>query len=85
MRDLIKINTLFSRLILKKIFKKNILVKSYKDSQGFRKYKSEEGYLNGNDNGKKLNVKKIDAPVFHYNGIRTPRNMFKKIKNFFNS
>jgi hypothetical protein len=65
-----------------RIFKKNILVKSYKDSQGFRKYKTEEGYLNGTDEGQKLLVKKIDAPVFHYNGIRTPRHMFEKIKNF---
>jgi hypothetical protein len=65
-----------------RIFRKNNLVKSYKDSQGFKKYKTEKGYLDATDEGQKLNVKKIDAPIFHYNGIRTPRHMFEKIKNF---
>lgn len=65
-----------------RIFRKNLLVKSYKDSQGFRKYKTEEGYLNGTDDGEKLRVKKIDAPIYHYNGIRNPKHMFEKIKNF---
>lgn len=65
-----------------RIFRKNNLIKSYKDSQGFRKYKTEEGYQNETEDGKKLVVKKIDAPVFHYNGVRTPRHMFEKIKNF---
>jgi hypothetical protein len=52
-------------------------VRSYKDSQGFRKYASVTAYQQGTDNGRKLQVKKIDAPIYHYNGIRPP-DAFKK-------
>lgn len=55
-----------------RIFRNLPVIRSYKDSQGFRKYSSAQAYEQGIDNGKKLYVKKIDAPVYHYNGIRPP-------------
>jgi Glycosyl transferase family 2 len=65
-----------------RIFRNDKLIQSYRDSQGFRKYKSVEGYMNSTDTGKKLLVKKIDAPVYHYNGVRNSRAMHTKIQNF---
>lgn len=64
-----------------RIFRNNGLIKSYRDSQGFRKYKSIESYNNG-EKGIKLNVLKIDAPVYHYSYVRSPKLMTKK-SNFF--
>jgi hypothetical protein len=55
-----------------RLFRNTPVVRSYKDSQGFRKYSSKEAYEQGIENGKKLHVKKIDAPIFHYNGVRPP-------------
>ncbi|MEO6820379.1 MAG: glycosyltransferase family 2 protein [Ginsengibacter sp.] len=46
---------------------KNIF--SYRDAQGFRK------------NNRKLNVKPVDAFVYHYGWVKSPRQMFKKQKN----
>ena len=60
-----------------RIFRNEPGVFSYRDSQGFRKYLSEMGYANQTDPGSKLVVKKIDAPIFHYNGIRPP-SLFRK-------
>ncbi len=60
-----------------RIFRNGLNVRSYRDSQGFRKYKSVEAYNNGTEKGEKLRVKKIDAPVYHYNGIRPP-SVFRK-------
>lgn len=65
-----------------RLFKNNKLVRSYKDSQGFRKYKSVEEYDINERAGKKLNVKKIEEPIYHYNGVRTEKNMAKKSNNF---
>lgn len=59
-----------------RIFRNNQLIRSYADSQGFRKYTSQRAYEQG-EKGEKLRVKKIDAPVFHYNGVR-PENIQKK-------
>jgi hypothetical protein len=53
-----------------RIIRNNPEIKSYNDAQGFRK------------NGKKLNVKPIDAFVFHYGWVRHPRIMSNKIKDF---
>lgn len=64
-----------------RIFKKNGLVRSYADSQGFRKYSSMEAYENG-EKGSKLRVKKIDAAVYHYNGVRTIEKQKKKMYMF---
>lgn len=60
-----------------RIFRNNLLVRSYKDSQGFRIYSSQEAYENGNEKGKKLNVKKIDTPVYHYTEVRAQSNSQK--------
>lgn len=62
-------------------FKRNAQIRSYKDSQGFRKFSSIEAYQNG-EKGKKLNVAKIDLPVFHYNYVRPPKLMKEKSKLF---
>lgn len=45
-------------------------IRSYKDAQGFRK------------NGKKLNVKEIDAFIFHYGWVRDPEAQTKKNSTF---
>lgn len=60
-----------------RLFRNHLGVRSYKDSQGFRKYSSKEAYLAG-EKGEKLRVKAIDAPIFHYNGIRPPATFKKK-------
>ncbi|MFO7657256.1 MAG: hypothetical protein R6W78_09325 [Bacteroidales bacterium] len=44
---------------------------SYRDAQGFRK-----------QNNKKLNVKPLDAWVYHYGWVREPKAMQKKQENF---
>jgi len=45
-------------------------IRSYRDAQGFRK------------DGKKLNVKKVDATIYHYGWVKDPRNQSEKQKNF---
>jgi hypothetical protein len=45
---------------------------SYKDAQGFRKHPNE-----------KLNVKLIDAFIYHYGWVKEPANMKGKINNWF--
>jgi len=64
-----------------RVFRNDKLVRSYKDSQGFRIYNSQEDYTSG-AKGKKLKVLKIDAPIYHYNAVRPPQQMLKKINNF---
>lgn len=64
-----------------RIFRNNKLVRSYADSQGFRKYTSIEAYEQG-EKGEKLTVKKIDAPVYHYNGVRSDAVQRKKMETF---
>jgi glycosyltransferase involved in cell wall biosynthesis len=54
----------------------------YKDSQGFRAYGSEEDYRL-NRNGRKLKVKLLNVPVFHYSYCRNPDFMLGKVKQFF--
>ena len=53
------------------------LIRAYKDSQGFRKFSSLENYKQG-EKGEKLNVAKIDIPVYHYFKTRPPRKMKEK-------
>lgn len=65
-----------------RIFRNRIGVRSYRDSQGFRKYLSFEAYENGTEKGEKLNVKKLDATVYHYTGIRSPDAYAKKVAMF---
>lgn len=56
-------------------------VYSYRDSQGFRIYPSKEDYSN-NKNSRKLKVKLLDAPVFHYSYCRNPDLLLGKVKSF---
>ena len=53
-----------------RIIRNNKNIRSYKDAQGFR--------INGN----KLNVKPIDAYVFHYGWVKNPYHQQEKQKNF---
>lgn len=64
-----------------RIFRNNKLVRSYGDSQGFRHYSSKEAYEQG-EKGEKLRVKKISAPVYHYNGVRSDMLQKKKMHAF---
>ncbi|MDB5246300.1 MAG: hypothetical protein JWQ40_694 [Segetibacter sp.] len=64
-----------------RIFRTNKLVRSYADSQGFRRYSSLNTYEDG-EKGEKLNVKKINAPVFHYNGVRPDKIQKRKMHTF---
>lgn len=64
-----------------RIFRNNKLVRSYGDSQGFRLYSSKEAYEQG-EKGEKLRVKKIDVPVYHYNGVRSDNLQKKKMQAF---
>ena len=45
-------------------------IRSYRDAQGFRK------------NNKKLNVKAIDASIYHYGWVKPPKFMQDKVRNF---
>lgn len=45
-------------------------VHSYKDAQGFRK------------NGRKLNVKPVDAFIYHYGWVKPPVGLGNKVRNF---
>lgn len=64
-----------------RIFRNDKFIRSYADSQGFRKYTSIEAYEQG-EKGEKLKVKKIDAPVYHYNGVRSDQVQKKKMHAF---
>ncbi len=61
-----------------RIFKNTGKVFSFRDSQGFRKYDSLEANQTNEELGKKLRVKRIDAPIFHYNNVRTPTSFVNK-------
>jgi glycosyltransferase involved in cell wall biosynthesis len=56
---------------------------SYKDSQGFRSYSSLNDYKN-ETNSRKLNVKLLDARIFHYSYCRNPDLLLGKAKRFIN-
>ena len=64
-----------------RILRNNHFIRSFRDSQGFRKYSGLVGYEAG-EKGEKLRVKKIDAPVYHYNGVRRSEVQDKKIHTF---
>lgn len=65
-----------------RIFRNLPGVRSYRDSQGFRKYNSAAQYEQQQESGEKLRVKKIDAPVYHYNGVRRADVMNKRTQVF---
>ena len=52
-----------------RIIRNDKTIQSYKDAQGFRR------------NGEKLNVKQIDAFVFHYGWVKNPHQMMAKKRN----
>lgn len=54
-----------------RIIKNNKRIYSYRDAQGFRK-----------DQNEKLNVKLIDAYIYHYGWVREPKAMQLKAENF---
>lgn len=54
-----------------RIIKNDKSIYSYKDAQGFRKRDNE-----------KLNVKPIDATVYHYGWVKEPKAMQRKQENF---
>lgn len=64
-----------------RVLRNNQLIRAYRDSQGFRKYSSKEAYEAG-EKGTKLYVKKVDAPVYHYNGVRSKKTQEKKVHTF---
>ncbi|MFL5747971.1 MAG: glycosyltransferase [Niastella sp.] len=51
-------------------------IRSYRDSQGFRKYNDPANFLE--EKGEKLQVKLIDATVYHYSYVRNPEKQAKK-------
>jgi len=53
-----------------RVIRNNRGIRSYKDAQGFRK------------NGAKLNVKQIDAFIYHYGWAKSGLGMAKKARNF---
>ncbi len=53
-----------------RILRNDKSIRSYKDAQGFRK------------NGKKLNVKHLDAFIYHYGWVRHPEAQQRKQKTF---
>ena len=54
-----------------RIIRNNKAIKSYQDAQGFRWA-----------DGKKLNVKLIDAYIYHYGWVKNPLTMNRKTENF---
>lgn len=56
---------------------------SYRDSQGFRAYPDEQSYSE-EKNSRKLSVKLLDAPIFHYSYCRNPNLLLGKVKRFSN-
>jgi hypothetical protein len=53
-----------------RVIRNNKSIYSYRDAQGFRK-----------DDDKKLNVKPVDAWVYHYGWVKKPEVMMDKIRN----
>jgi glycosyltransferase involved in cell wall biosynthesis len=64
-----------------RVLRNNQYIRSYRDSQGFRKYSRQAGYESG-EKGKKLCVKKVDAPVYHYNSVRKKEVQDMKVHTF---
>jgi glycosyltransferase involved in cell wall biosynthesis len=52
-------------------------IRSYRDSQGFRKYNNPDAFLE--EKGEKLQVKLIDASVYHYSYTRNPHKQAQKL------
>ncbi len=64
-----------------RMIKNNKLIKSFRDAQGFRKYSSTPKSQQ-RKNPELLNVKKIDATIFHYGKVRGPVQELERAKSF---
>lgn len=53
-----------------RLLKYNKDIRSYRDAQGFRK------------NGRKINVKPIEAYIYHYGWVKPPKGLGNKVRNF---
>jgi len=53
-----------------RIIRNDRSIHSYRDAQGFRK------------EGRKLKVKQVDACIYHYGWVKSPKQMMEKNKNF---
>jgi hypothetical protein len=53
-----------------RIIRNDRSIHSYRDAQGFRK------------EGRKLKVKQVDAYIYHYGWVKSPKQMMEKNKNF---
>ena len=53
-----------------RVVKRNLNVQSYRDAQGFR------------IDGRKINVKLIDAYIYHYGWVKPPKGLINKVNNF---
>lgn len=62
-----------------RVFRNNKCVRSYNESQGFRIYSGKEAYEAG-EKGEKLRVKRLDVPIYHYNGVHSPKKLLNKIE-----
>ncbi len=65
-----------------RVFKNHRSIYSYKDAQGFRTYNNFDQYSQDESLGKKLNVFKIETPIYHYGYVKPPTIMQSKVRNF---
>ena len=63
-----------------RLVKNNPNIRSYRDAQGFRKFIDPKNYEN--EEGKKLNVVKVNATVFHYGMVRSAEKELERQKEF---
>lgn len=63
-----------------RLIKNNPLIRSFRDAQGFRKYSSLSAI--GKEDPSKLQVRKIDAAIYHYGKVRGPLQEQERLKDF---
>lgn len=64
-----------------RMIKKSPLIRSFRDAQGFRKFSSAAA-MNQLVTPGKLNVRKIDARIYHYGKVRGPKEELERLKDF---
>lgn len=64
-----------------RIIRNDKLIRSFRDAQGFRKFSSLEE-MKQNKLPHRLQVKKIDAHIFHYGKVRGPEAELERAKSF---
>jgi glycosyltransferase involved in cell wall biosynthesis len=62
-----------------RIFRNHKNIYAYRDSQGMRRFRSWDSYIHG-EKGAKLRVKYLRIPVYHYNKVRSPKDMSEKMR-----